>query len=349
MVKDKFDLFISYSTTNADVANFVVDRIEARGYKCFIAPRDIALGHDYAQEIINAISNSTAVLLVFSEEANRSGYVLREINSAVSRNKTIIPLRIENFIPSQAMEFYLGVTQWLDAYPQILDVHLDNVIAILNGIQNQNAQSKQVTFLEPQLVCIDDALNAGFSQKDIITREIELDYICITKDKFNMNDEIEGTFDDWSSALEEYEKDTSVLMVANDEIIGYCDFYPVNDEAYVDLISGKSIIRDNMIELYEFGGDFNAYIAMIVIAPQYASQKTYMMFVDWVLAHICDWKERDINLKNIGISIYSDMLEKFVVKLGFVYKGTNPAKGKIYEISCEDLLNNPLAKKRLAQ
>ena len=87
----QYDLFISYATNNKDIADYIVERIEKRGYRCFIAPRDIHTGAEYAVEIIRGISNSTAVLLVFSSESNKSHYVLREINSAVSRNKTIIP------------------------------------------------------------------------------------------------------------------------------------------------------------------------------------------------------------------------------------------------------------------
>ena len=100
----KYNLFLSYASENKDIADYIVDRIEKRGYKCFIAPRDIRTGAEYAAEIIRGISNSTAVLLVFSSKSDKSHYVLREINSAVSRNRPIIPLRIEDFLPSEAME-----------------------------------------------------------------------------------------------------------------------------------------------------------------------------------------------------------------------------------------------------
>ena len=344
---DKWDLFISYAQQNKDIANYVVEKIEKRGYKCFIAPRDITLGKDYAGEIIKGISNCTAVLLVYSEHSDKSGYVLREVNSAVSRNKTIIPLRIENFVPSEAMEFYLGVTQWLDAYPRILDIHLDDIISIFTSIQKREKPINTTpNIIGPALIKMDEISKIGYTPEKVIMKEIELDYLCIPKDKYVINDEIEGTIDDWISTAVEYESDTSILMIYNDEIIGFCDFYPVSDEGYQNLISGKEIIRDSMIEIYDFGGEFNAYIAMIAIAPEYASQKTYMMFIDWIFQHIVEWKNRDILLRNIGISVYSDMLEKFVVRLGFEFKGYNPANGKIYETSMSKLLENAYVQKR---
>ena len=69
-----------------------------------------------------------------------------------------------------------------------------------------------------------------------------------------MNDENEGTFDDWFSCVKEYEKDISILLVKNDDVIIYCDLYPVTEESYEELISGKVIIRESMIDLFFMGG-----------------------------------------------------------------------------------------------
>lgn len=338
-----YDLFISYATVNEEIANKVVSLIEKRGYKCFIAPRNIDTGKEYASEIIRGISNSLAVMLICSTASDKSGYVLREINSAVARNKTIIPLRIESFIPSEAMEFYLGPTQWLDAFPQLLDTHIDAVTQIVDGMKRSMEKEKSedgdgVRYKEPTLIRISEACDIGYTYRKITMKEIELDYLCIPRDKFVMNDEIEGTFEDWESAASEYEEDTSVLLVRQDEIIGYCDLYPLEEAAYADVISGKCIVRDSMIELYSLGGEFDAYIAMIAIAPDYATQNQYLTFFKWIKRHLAEWKEKDITIRNIGISVYSSLLEKFVTKLGFSYVGLNPAKGKIYETSCESLL-----------
>ena len=134
-----YDLFISYATKNKSIADLVVKKLEEKGVRCFIAPRDLQTGREYASEIVRGISNSLAVLLLFSGDSDKSAYVLREINSAVSRNKTIVPLRIENFLPSEAMEFYLGPTQWLDAFPEVLDTHLEKIAGIVAGLKSKAA------------------------------------------------------------------------------------------------------------------------------------------------------------------------------------------------------------------
>lgn len=344
----KYDLFISYASENRDIADYIVDKIEKRGYRCFIAPRDIRTGSEYAVEIIRGISNSTAVLLVFSSESDRSHYVLREINSAVSRNRPIIPLRIEDFLPSEAMEFYLGPTHWLDAFPEILDVHLDKVVNIFSGMNNTVPDSKHEScyIIGPELLKIADIDKIGLDYTALTMKEIEIDYLCIPSDRFEMNDETEGTFDDWKQSAQEFEDDTSILLVKNDEVIGYCDMYPVMEEAYAELISGKVIIRDSMIDLFCMGGTFDVYIAMIGIVPEEATQTNYLMMFDWIFNHLNEWYENDIHVNHVGISVYSDMLEKFVKRFGFEFRSLNPAKGKVFETTIEALMKNPLVKKR---
>lgn len=343
----KYDMFISYATKNTDIAQYVVEKIERRGKRCFIAPRDINSGADYASEIIRGISNSLAVLLIFSSESDKSAYVLREINSAVSRNKTIIPLRIENFLPSEALEFYLGPTHWLDAFPQVLDTHLDSILSILKGLsaQSEEPSAKEVVFPGMQTVGISDLLAAGWTKKQITLREIELDYLCVPSDRYNMNDMTEGVLEDWIDSVQE-SADTSCALVRDDQIIGYCDFYPVERQDFELLRTGSAMIKADMIALYAFGGQFDAYIAMAAVDPDHASQDAYLRIFDWIFARLDQWNEEGISIDRIGISVYQPLLEKFSKALGFEYAGINPAGGKIYETTMEKLSENNLYRKR---
>lgn len=343
----KYDMFISYATKNTDIAQYVVEKIERRGKRCFIAPRDINSGADYASEIIRGISNSLAVLLIFSSESDKSAYVLREINSAVSRNKTIIPLRIENFLPSEALEFYLGPTHWLDAFPQVLDTHLDSILSILKGLsaQSEEPSAKEVVFPGMQTVGISDLLAAGWTKKQITLREIELDYLCVPSDRYNMNDVTEGVLEDWIDSVQE-SADTSCALVRDDQIIGYCDFYPVERQDFELLRTGSAMIKADMIALYAFGGRFDAYIAMVAVEPDHASQDAYLRMFDWIFARLDKWNEEGISIDRIGISVYQPLLEKFSKALGFEYAGINPAGGKIYETTMEKLSENNLYRKR---
>lgn len=343
----KYDLFISYATKNADIAQYVVEKIEKRGKRCFIAPRDIRSGADYASEIVRGISNSLAVLLVFSNESDKSAYVLREVNSAVSRNKTIIPLRIENFLPSEAMEFYLGPTHWLNAFPKILDTHLDSIFSILAGLSPRSDETLESDVRFPGLhtVAVCDLLGAGWAKKQITLREIELDYLCVPPDKYNMNDITEGVLEDWVDSVQE-SGETSCALIKDDQLIGYCDFYPVESKDFDRLQAGSVMIKADMIALYSFGGQFDAYIAMVAVDPDCASQEHYMRIFDWIFERLAKWKDEGVEIGRIGISVYQPLLEKFVKAFGFEYVSVNPAGGKVYVTNTVKLAGNGLYCKR---
>lgn len=344
----QYELFISYATKNADIAQYVVERIEKAGKRCFIAPRDIRTGADYATEIVKGISNSRAVLLIFSSESDKSAYVLREVNSAVSRNKTIIPLRIENFLPSEAMEFYLGPTHWLDAFPHILDTHLENIFSILNGLSTATSattEERSVRYPGTQVVAVDELLEQGWTKEQVTMREFELDYLCVPPDRFEMTDLTEGTPDEWMNSVQET-ADVSCALMKDDEIIGYCDFYPVDSDSFDRLKNGSEMIKEHMTAIYAFGGTFDAYIAMVAIDPAHSSQKNYTLIFDWIVRRLKSWEENGIQIERIGISVYQPIVERFVKAFGFRPTVKNPAGGMVYVTDRATIYNNPIFKQR---
>ena len=46
-------LFISHSSKDAKTAGEICKMLEKTGHKCFLAPRDIRSGHEYAEEIMS--------------------------------------------------------------------------------------------------------------------------------------------------------------------------------------------------------------------------------------------------------------------------------------------------------
>lgn len=109
------DVFISYSREDSRPAYLICGELEASGISCWIAPRDVAAGADHAACIAQAIRQSKALLLVFSAHANASDLLAREVDLAVNESKKLIPIRIEDLQPDNAMKYLLSVAQWLDA------------------------------------------------------------------------------------------------------------------------------------------------------------------------------------------------------------------------------------------
>ena len=127
------EVFVSYSQPDYDCAVELVARIEREGINCWIAPRDIAPSADWAAEIIDAISNSRVMILVFSASSNDSPQVRREVERAVHKNVSILPFRIENVVPSKSLEYFLSSQHWLDAFPPPREVHYARVCAHLRS------------------------------------------------------------------------------------------------------------------------------------------------------------------------------------------------------------------------
>ena len=135
------DVFISYSTEDKPAADAVCARLEKSDVRCWIAPRDIMPGADWGESIVNGIRSSRVLLLVFSTNANKSRQIKREVEIAADGGVTIVPLRIENILPTESFKYFLGNIHWLDALTPPLEKHLQEVAAKVKAILNTESVS----------------------------------------------------------------------------------------------------------------------------------------------------------------------------------------------------------------
>jgi hypothetical protein len=120
-------IFISYSSKNKAIADAVCHKLEERKMKCWIAPRDILPGSNYAEELIKAIDDSKLFVLIFSKDSNQSQHVLRECERAVSHGIPIVPFRIEDVLPGAALQYFIGPQHWLDAITAPCEAHINRL------------------------------------------------------------------------------------------------------------------------------------------------------------------------------------------------------------------------------
>jgi len=109
------DVFVSYASQDVAVANAVVEALERRGIKCWIAPRDVKPGAQYADAIVRAINEAKTLVLVLSQSAVGSSHVGREIERAASKHKQIIALKVAAAALTPGLEYFLSESQWIDA------------------------------------------------------------------------------------------------------------------------------------------------------------------------------------------------------------------------------------------
>ena len=127
------DLFVSYSQPDRQAAFALVQQLEARGIRVWIAPRDIAPAADWAAEIIDAISSARLMVLIFSASSNDSAQVRREVERAVHKQLPILPFRIEDVLPSKSLEYFLSTQHWIDAFPPPLEPHIERLCHYLDA------------------------------------------------------------------------------------------------------------------------------------------------------------------------------------------------------------------------
>ena len=118
------DVFISYATEDKQIADAVCAAVEARGVRCWIAPRDVVPGTPYGEAIVDAIQAARMMVVIFSSHANASVHIPKEVELATSDGVTIIPFRVEDVLPAKSLNYFLASLHWLDAFVPPLDAHL---------------------------------------------------------------------------------------------------------------------------------------------------------------------------------------------------------------------------------
>lgn len=133
------DVFISYSTMDIVPAEKIRDILEQNKIPCWMAPRDIPSGSNYAKEIPVAIRECKVFLLILSANAQSSNWVVKELDNAVNAGKIIIPLMLEDCPLNDEFNFLLTGAQRYTSYrrsEETLKMLIKQIQAI-TGIESQ--------------------------------------------------------------------------------------------------------------------------------------------------------------------------------------------------------------------
>ena len=134
------DVFISHSSIDKEIADKVCAALEAKGLTCWIAPRDIVPGSEWAVAISNAIAEIKAMVVIYSSNTQQSTQVPKEIALAEKRGKCILPYKIDDAELTGAFEYYLSGSHWIVANPKKDEYKLEEMYGVLVGMMQQPAQ-----------------------------------------------------------------------------------------------------------------------------------------------------------------------------------------------------------------
>jgi hypothetical protein len=109
-------VFISHSSKDQAVARTVCAALESRGLTCWIACRDVGPGENFQDAIVTAIRSAKVMVLVFSENANNSTEIKKELALASQHRIAVIPARVEDVAPVAALAYELATRQWINLF-----------------------------------------------------------------------------------------------------------------------------------------------------------------------------------------------------------------------------------------
>lgn len=127
-------VFLSYSKADQAASEQICRGLELQGIKCWVASRDVKPGEDYGVQIIDAIESTRVTILILSGSANESTFVKNEVERAISKNKVVIPFRIQDVQPSRALELFISRSQWIDAWTPPMDARIQLLGTAIRGL-----------------------------------------------------------------------------------------------------------------------------------------------------------------------------------------------------------------------
>lgn len=138
------NIFISHSTIDKGLADYLCNAFEERGLSCWIAPRDIVPGAEWAVSITNAIAAADVLFVLYSKNSIKSTQVTKEIGIADRKGKYILPYKIDDTEPEGAFDYYLTGCQWVVVDPATGDYKIDelceNIRRVIKERENKEAE-----------------------------------------------------------------------------------------------------------------------------------------------------------------------------------------------------------------
>jgi hypothetical protein len=130
-------VFISYSTKDIEIVNFVKSMLAGAPLEVFVAEYNVAPGTPLSPAIVTAIKQCNLFILLWSQNSRASEWVPQEIGIAKSEGKQIIPAVLQ---PNLPLPGFISDLKYLDVpkNPQGAFTWLrDNVLAKATEKQKQ--------------------------------------------------------------------------------------------------------------------------------------------------------------------------------------------------------------------
>ena len=127
----KYDVFLSHSSADQEsIVTPLYEYLTENRIKCFYSLKSIPTGQSYTELIPDAIENSSLFFLVFTEHANSSDQIKKEVEIANSEKKELFCMKCSNQPYNNTLRYVFASTQYFNAtseydktsyFPQVLN------------------------------------------------------------------------------------------------------------------------------------------------------------------------------------------------------------------------------------
>ena len=108
------DVYVCYDDNDQSIANKVCTNLESNGLDCWIKSRDVGAKR-VVDEMMDAIRDSTLMVLVFSENSKQSKFVNTEVDFAFGEDKPILVYKIDDSKIDGSLGFFIRNRPVVDA------------------------------------------------------------------------------------------------------------------------------------------------------------------------------------------------------------------------------------------
>jgi succinate dehydrogenase hydrophobic membrane anchor protein len=136
-------IFISHASKDLETAQAVCEALERRGFDCWLAARNVGPGENFQEAIVRALRAAQVMVLIFSAHANRSSEIRKELAIAGQNDLAVIPVRVENVLPDDALAYEFATRQWVDAFER-RDEAIERLAARIDAIAAGTPEARRL-------------------------------------------------------------------------------------------------------------------------------------------------------------------------------------------------------------
>ena len=129
----EYEVFLCHASRDQELALRLVGELEARGARCFLTQRDVPADQAVPPAVVRALSESSCLLALLTEDANASVQLSREVEAAAVQSMPVLVLRIDGVQPSGDLPFFLSRAQSIECSGELAASDLDRIERLIRS------------------------------------------------------------------------------------------------------------------------------------------------------------------------------------------------------------------------